>query len=89
MIVPFPARPREPCVGDFRLKVTLRKRGHSWFYQILPTGVSDAQTWVRYDGLPHRAEMVHTPYAAERIYQQYLREIASLEQDGWHKDPAG
>jgi hypothetical protein len=38
------------------------------------------QVW--FDGVQHRGDTV-TRMAAERLYAQYLREIAELRLDGW------
>jgi hypothetical protein len=82
MIVPFPARTAE----GFRLKVTLRKDSRVWVYEIRPLAPDEAQTWVRHNGQPHRALMARSLVAIAQVYGQYVREIASLEQDGWVRD---
>jgi hypothetical protein len=81
-VLPFPDRAHP--FEQFRLAVELTKDAHRWRYEIRPlVGSTECQTWVRYDGQAHRAQLTTSLYTVQQLHAQYLREIARLEADGW------
>ena len=86
-VVAFRPRPDPPRAARYQLRVTLVKDGRRRLYEIRPLGDTEAQTWVRFDGQPHRALMARTIVAIEQAHAQFLREIAEHERDGWVREP--
>jgi hypothetical protein len=80
-VLAFSLRPKSRF-DAYQLKVTLRKGAREWFFEIKPLGDS-CQTGVRMDRKPHRAQHTTSLTIVQMISEQYHREIASLEQDGW------
>ena len=86
-VLPFPTEP-DPYPNPFLMKVTLVRGDGRRVYQILPGGEPGVyQTWVRFNGKPHRAQLVRTASHVGMIKAQYDREIAALLADGWQVVP--
>ena len=87
-VVPFRAKPVTPAPIE-RWRVVLVKGDRTRLYEILPGGTPGAvQTWVRFNGRPHRAKLVRdNPLLVGEIRAQFEREIADLERDGWVRQP--
>lgn len=82
-ILPFP-EPDEDWRSPYYLRVVLTKDGQTRLYEIQPgIRVDTVQTWVRWNGQPHRAQLCEGRTMLELIAEEYAREIAALEQDGW------
>lgn len=64
-------------------RCVLQREGRIRLYEIRPAGHGAYQTWVRFNGQPHRAKLTSTLVEVATIKAQFLREIAELELDGW------
>ncbi len=82
-VVPFRKRPEPPPQAPaIRFRVELAKGTHTRLFEIIPN-VGGWQTWMRHDGKPLRAKLVHDGLSAKAIQSEYEREIAALLADGW------
>lgn len=71
----------------FYLRVVLVKGDFRRLYEILPGGEPDTvQTWVRWNGQAHRAQLCRSRVQVEQLAGQYAREMTALQADGWRLD---
>lgn len=87
MLLHFPTRRRGATVPP-RWRVELRNGDRRRVYEIQPAGQPGVmQTWVRFDGQAHRAQLTRSSADLESLRAQFEREIAELERDGWTRLP--